>query len=1025
MSAHNYSPYNVEHPCNHENPPYYLTAYGLAVKLGFKGTEEEWLAALKGKPFTFDDFSEEQLVGVIDKVAKKLKSEGVGSVPVAKVVALSAKDEETTGGVGFGTCIVMHDKKSCLVFDFGNDKGVTLKKYLSENGIKVIDAIFISHFHSDHYQLATLQDLLRSYSVKSVVLPHTGIDWDNGYIAEDVDYQWYRTCYEETLRAAEIAGAACCKPAEPAEGETREVYTYGDFKVTCHNVGGYTGAYYQWNYSELLYSKDENGEEKPPNYNNFSMVNTVTFAGHQIIVTGDIMEPAVANTLDVLSVADLIFVPHHGLDIRIPPAAFNRLTARHAVINAAYDADSYLLSVSRAFAGELINKGCRVTTTHNGAMAGYVVGEEIAPIEPGVLAGNEIYPCGLLPEEDLDMLPDGEYITYSEAIADTIKNKPPFTVKPVRKFKVKVESTYISDAGNRTQTAYTIDTSTRPETARRNFSGGKYHDWVIASAEGQFHSVIKSPSAGHLDNMLINQIADMPAQSYRNIILSFTEMINLGGENGPQVGGHWSTEIFKQSENYAIITAKSYIFYGTALQRVWFKDGEDDDPNATGILHPWEWVNPPMVEGVEYRTTERINGKAIYRKLSGGKEYYRVGDSGDWVLKTDSTNSNGVTCEQIGAATKDEICTLPFNIIEGRYINSTGNEATSASFCATDYIIIAHSVEISTRVGDDASRHAFYDKDKNFISAGTVGANGGALTSLDVPENARYIRVSCWAYYKDELVVKSGSAYDRLTSHHYAIAALDDRVGRFEVKAWGTGKTVVNIGDSIFGQYDTNSISSYLENFSNATVYNCGFGGTKAVTRSETAVLAPFDFPNIATAICTGDWSAQEYNKDLDDIPVNYKTRLEIIESVDFSSVDVLTIAYGTNDWAWGYYLDGGIPDTLTEVISALETGIKKINKTYPHIKIVLICPIWRWLDGSDSDTTTYGTGTLEDFSVEYEKLAKKLKIPYLDAYHNLTFNNDNRIVFYDEVEESSTHLNAEGRKMYAELLNGKLKTLF
>lgn len=30
---------------------------------------------------------------------------------------------------------------------------------------------------------------------------------------------------------------------------------------------------------------------------------------------------------------------------------------------------------------------------------------------------------------------------------------------------------------------------------------------------------------------------------------------------------------------------------------------------------PWEWVNPPMFPGVEYRTTERWNGEPVYRKL--------------------------------------------------------------------------------------------------------------------------------------------------------------------------------------------------------------------------------------------------------------------------------------------------------------------------------------------------------------------------------------------------------------------------
>lgn len=30
---------------------------------------------------------------------------------------------------------------------------------------------------------------------------------------------------------------------------------------------------------------------------------------------------------------------------------------------------------------------------------------------------------------------------------------------------------------------------------------------------------------------------------------------------------------------------------------------------------PWEWVNPPMLLGVEYRTTERYDGKVVTRKL--------------------------------------------------------------------------------------------------------------------------------------------------------------------------------------------------------------------------------------------------------------------------------------------------------------------------------------------------------------------------------------------------------------------------
>ena len=32
-------------------------------------------------------------------------------------------------------------------------------------------------------------------------------------------------------------------------------------------------------------------------------------------------------------------------------------------------------------------------------------------------------------------------------------------------------------------------------------------------------------------------------------------------------------------------------------------------------FYEWEWVNPPMMDGTEYRTTERLNGKPVYAKL--------------------------------------------------------------------------------------------------------------------------------------------------------------------------------------------------------------------------------------------------------------------------------------------------------------------------------------------------------------------------------------------------------------------------
>lgn len=50
---------------------YYLSAYAIAVKLGFVGTEEEWIASLKGDkgdPFTYEDFTPEQLENLTEGI---------------------------------------------------------------------------------------------------------------------------------------------------------------------------------------------------------------------------------------------------------------------------------------------------------------------------------------------------------------------------------------------------------------------------------------------------------------------------------------------------------------------------------------------------------------------------------------------------------------------------------------------------------------------------------------------------------------------------------------------------------------------------------------------------------------------------------------------------------------------------------------------------------------------------------------------------------------------------------------------
>lgn len=53
---------------------------------------------------------------------------------------------------------------------------------------------------------------------------------------------------------------------------------------------------------------------------------------------------------------------------------------------------------------------------------------------------------------------------------------------------------------------------------------------------------------------------------------------------------------------------------------------------------PIEWENPPMVPGTEYRTTARVNGKAVYKKAdSDGHILCRLDGESDWKYETTHT----------------------------------------------------------------------------------------------------------------------------------------------------------------------------------------------------------------------------------------------------------------------------------------------------------------------------------------------------------------------------------------------------
>lgn len=102
---------------------------------------------------------------------------------------------------------------------------------------------------------------------------------------------------------------------------------------------------------------------------------------------------------------------------------------------------------------------------------------------------------------------------------------------------------------------------------------------------------------------------------------------------------------------------------------------------------PWEWVNPPMLLGVEYRTTERHNGKPVYAKLV---------DCGEMPSQGIKTFTHGIAniercvrdLHEMKYPTRADSYNLPF---------MTGSFTVNASFGVA-----------SVTIYDSASSHAGY-----------------------------------------------------------------------------------------------------------------------------------------------------------------------------------------------------------------------------------------------------------------------------------------------------------------------------
>lgn len=366
-----------------------------------------------------------------------------------------------------------------------------------------------------------------------------------------------------------------------------------------------------------------------------------------------------------------------------------------------------------------------------------------------------------------------------------------------------------------------------------------------------------------------------------------------------------------------------------------------------------------------------------------------------------------------------------FNSVDGKttFTVPDGSIATAIRIRISSGVVIPENFKCYPQITEGSDFLDFIPHEGTVISP-----TSGTLDDVDVFEGYTYIGAQRGV---SGTVTYDVRATDIISNR---IESLESVAGRF------IGKKIVCFGDSIFANFqEPYDIPSMLETLTGATVYNAAFGGCCMSDNDQTRKL--FTMCRLADAIVAGDFTAQK-NSGVSityaGTSINYvPDRLAMMESINWSEIDYITISYGTNDWNSNYALDNeNDPDDTTTYLGAFRYSVEKLLTAYPNIKILPITPLWRFWDtntglpsevqGDYIDSNTYAKGTgykLWEYGDALIEAAKDYQIPVFDIYHVCMMNKFNRHQYFETTD--GTHPKLEGRVMMSGMIAGHLNATY
>lgn len=227
------------------------------------------------------------------------------------------------------------------------------------------------------------------------------------------------------------------------------------------------------------------------------------------------------------------------------------------------------------------------------------------------------------------------------------------------------------------------------------------------------------------------------------------------------------------------------------------------------------------------------------------------------------------------------------------------------------------------------------------------------------------------------------------------------------------------------------NIGDIIQEETGANVYNCALTGSFMCTSTEYETilsdnpLDAFSLFWISHGIQINEWSLQEsalellpeeYDKE------HYREVLDLLESIDYDSIDLLLIYYDGHDYLAKHPINNPLDMYDVQSIEGNFTGIfERFPHNYPHMQYMFISPTFCYVTHEDgtregSDTADLGYGNLPTNMTTLQVQSQNYTVSYVDNYCgiNITPETADGYLMEDGITPNKT-----ARKMIADRIAG------